>query len=198
MAASSNATGPYRFIRPEPQALWAPRAGRVGRRRRVRSADRTRKAAAAGNFAARSREAVGPALAGGRVPRPMHPLPPPRLLPRHGAAMGAGCGRGWATLDARRSTCSATPASAPRDGGDAARGDPCRCLEEVGRQAREETPRCPAWRTGRSAGWSTTPPSSPRARCGAAALRRDHPRSAQIRPRARPARCGGSRRACPA
>jgi hypothetical protein len=63
---------------------------------------------------------------------------------------------------------------------------------------RARTPRCPAWRTARSAGWSTTRPSSPRAKCGAGGAMTG---SSSIRPSSgadRMARCGGWRSTCPA
>ena len=102
--------GPVRVVRPEPQAMWAPASadwdpdatfvpgsdeeggGRWVQHRPV------------------PREAGSWRAAAVTLPRLADAVPPPRLLPRHGAAMG---------LDARArprtprcSTCSATPASA--------------------------------------------------------------------------------------
>ena len=102
--------GPVTVVRPEPQAMWAPA-------RDDWDPDAT--------FVPGSDEEGGgrwvqhrpvpqqwPLSRGdGPLPRLADAVPPPRLLPRHGAAMG---------LDARArartptcSTCSATPASAP-------------------------------------------------------------------------------------
>ena len=95
------------------------------------------------------------------------------------------------------STCSAIPASARSRCSECGRGHPRRREQEIGRARRATTPRCRAWPTARSAGWSTTPPSSPRARCGAASAMTA---SSSIRPSsaaAPKARSGGSRRGLP-
>ena len=104
--------GRYRFIRPEPQAMWAPAAADWD---------------ADGEFVPGSDEEGGGRWQFARpVPREgwelaweevrfraqCTPVPPPRLLPRHGAAMGVDAASGSARA-ARRSTCSAIPASAP-------------------------------------------------------------------------------------
>ena len=170
-------------LRPWPQAraLWPlplhpPRAaGAVGARaRRLAGRRRVRPRRRRGWRRALALRRPGPArglaarLGRGRVHRADHAVPPPRLLPRHGAGV---------ELDARAAR-RGRRARVPQPvrlyrrrhagaGGQGRADDPCRCVEEIGRGARAPTPACPGWPTRRSAGWSTTPPSSPRARCGA-------------------------------
>ena len=122
------------------------------------------------------RRALGPAPAGARklaagarrrpLPRLADAVPPSRLLPRHGAAMG---------LDARagRGRRCAQPVRLHRGRHAAAeRGRRAGWSMSTRRRNRSRAarpmPRCRAWPTGRSAGSSTMPPSSPRARSGAA------------------------------
>ena len=191
--------GRYRFIRPEPQAMWAPALRTNGKRD--------------GEFV----PGIG---RGGRRPLAVSTRPVPREgwpLAWDEVRFTAQCTPfrhlgffpdmapewDWMREAGRRTrpirharTCSAIPASARWRWPRRARGDPCRCVEEVGREAREPMPRCPAWPTSRSAGWSTTPPSSPRARCGASGAMTA---SSSIRPSSAAgptARSGGSRRAC--
>ena len=177
--------GRYRFIRPEPQALWTPRLADWD---------------ADGEFVPGSDEDGGGRwqfdqpvpregwpLALGRRPlhRAVHPVPPPRLLPRHGAGVGLdGRAAGRAS---RRADAQPVRLHRRRHAG-AVRlrpGHPRRCLEEVGR---------PGARERRAVGHGRSPDPLDGRRCrqvrrarGAArqALRRDHPRSAQVRPRAR-------------
>ena len=183
--------GEFTVVRPEPQAMWAPARGRLGSGRDLRSRLRRGR-----------RRPLGPAPAGaaavgaGARRRPLRRLadavPPPRLLSRHGAAMG---------LDARalRRCRRAQPvrlhrrrhAAAERRGRAAG---PCRRVEEIGRAGQGQ---CEAVGHGR-------PPdpldrrrcraSSPRARFGAAGATTA---SCSIRPSSAAgpkARCGGSRK----
>ena len=115
--------------RPRPQAralrplpLHPPRSRRrCGRRgwpsgtpTASSSPARTRTAAAAGSSTARCparRLAAG--VERGPLHRAVHPVPPPRLLPRHGAGVGVDARAARRASPTRRpSTCSATPASA--------------------------------------------------------------------------------------
>ena len=101
--------GKVRVVRPEPQAMWAPASDELGSRRDLHA-----------GVGRGGRRALGPApagaggLAAGARWRQIHRLadavPPPRLLPRHGAAMGLDAEQG--PMARRCSTCSATPASA--------------------------------------------------------------------------------------
>ncbi len=171
--------------------MWAPARADWDARRDVRA-----------RLGRGRRRPLGPAPAGAAavgavarqrpLPRLADAVPPPRLLSRHGAAMG---------LDARAlgRRRRAQPVRLHRRRHAAAeRGrrpaGPCRCVEEIGRAAARTMPRCPAWPTGRSAGSSTMPPSSPRARSGAAAATTA---SCSIRPSSAAgpkARSGGWRR----
>ena len=106
----ARALRPVPLVRPEPQAMWAPARGDWDAGRDLRSRLRRGRRRALGPHRPVPRE-LGAGAERGPLPRLADAVPPPRLLPRHGAAMG---------LDARAarrrtptcSTCSATPASA--------------------------------------------------------------------------------------
>ena len=159
--------GRYRFIRPEPQALWAPARPTGG---------------ASGEFVPGSDEdgggqwhfaeptaprrlaaGVGRRRASPRRPRPSATSASSPTWRR----CGAGCASGIAGAETpgmpqpvrlhRRRHAGA------RRGGRA--DGPCRRVEEVGRGGARQRAPVRARRRSRYAGWSTTPPSSSRARC---------------------------------
>ncbi len=138
----------------------APARGGLGQRRRRLRSRPTRRTPAAGASPGRPPESFP--LAWGDVPlqRPLHRLPPPRLLPRAGGQLGlagrsasapAGQPPQVLNLFGYTGVASLVCAAAGR------RGHPRRRLQEGGRPGRARTPRCRAWPTARSAGSSRTP-----------------------------------------
>ena len=149
--------GPYRFIRPEPQAMWAPA-----------SADWD----ADGEFIPGSDEEGGGRWQFARpVPREGWDLGweevrfRAQCTPFRHLAFFPDMAPQWAWMRERLGEGSrgAQPVRLYRrrhagDGGQGRAPHPCRRLEEIGRGGQGQCARCPAWRTCRSAGWSTTPP----------------------------------------
>ena len=186
--------GAVTVVRPEPQAMWAPALERLGARRDLRP-----------RLGRGGRRPLGPAprrpaklAAGARrrpLPRQPDPVPPPRLLPRHGAAMGFDA----RAVDGRR---GAQPVRLHRGRHPVAvrrrRADgPCRRVEEIGRGR-------PRQRRAVGDGRAADPLDRRRRRQvhrarspPRAALRRHPARPAQVRPRPdrRSVAAGGASRA---
>ena len=108
-------------------------------------------------------------LARGKCPLPCQPdaVPPSRLLSRHGAAMGldARAGRGCRSPEPVRLYRGRHAAAVAKR----ARGWSMSMHRRSRSRAAGPMPPCRAWPNGRSAGSSTMPPNSPRAKCGAGA-----------------------------
>ena len=194
--------GRYRVVRPEPQCLWAPRAARarLGRRPTRCSTRPTRRTPAAGAFARPAARDLPAGLGRGAVPRPLHRLPPPGLLPRAGGELGL-AGRAGARGAAGQPrvlnlfgytgvaslVCAAAGAAVTHV--DASKKAVAWARENAELSGLADRPMR----------WIVEDARKYVAARGAArlALRRDHPRPAEVRPRARAARSGGCSRTCP-
>ena len=199
MAASSSATAATASSGPSRRRCGRPRPSDWACRRRIRARlGRGRRRALAVSPAV-PRE--GWALRWDDVTfhRAVHAVPPSRLLPRHGPGVGLDGRRGWRRVRRRRNALNLFGYTGV--GSSRARAERRRSPMSMPRRNRSTQARANAALSGMadrpSAGSSTMPPNSPRARCGAGGAMTG---SSSIRPNSgagRKARSGGWRNDLP-